>query len=310
MHRMRIMSIGESQLQASVLGYGCWRIAGDGPSAQVNSQIYEKARSAIITAYEAGYSLFDLADIYGGGVAEEIFGRVLKEVSGMRDRIVIVTKAGICMAGVPNPKAPYRYDFSRDHLIEACEGSLKRMGIETIDIFLLHRPDFLCDPEEVASAFSTLHEQGKVKEFGVSNFRPSQVEMLQKYCSFPLRINQIECSVLHLDPFFDGSLDQCISLNITPQAWSPLGGGELFSPKANQHIQHLRSVLERIGAEHGVSAGVIALAWLLRHPAKIQPIVGSTNPDRIKEYAKAAGIMLSREEWYMIMEAAYGKRLP
>ena len=200
------------------MAYGCWRLADVGEEA---------GAAAAIAAYEAGFTLFDHADIYGDNQCETIFGGVLKEVSGMRDAILIASKCGIRKSGEPNPDSPYRYDFSADYIVQSCEASLKRLGVDAIEIYQLHRPDYLCDPDEVAGAFEKLKADGKVQEFGVSNFNPSQLAMLQKACPMPLIVNQVEISLANLTCFDDGTLDQCLAKNITPLAWSPLGGGKL-----------------------------------------------------------------------------------
>jgi len=305
------MRVGKSPLEASVLAYGCWRIAGAATPGALTADQWNAGKAAVLAAYEAGYTLFDHADIYAQGAAEIIFGRALREAPEMRDRVLIATKCGIRFSGDPTPEAPYRYDFSAEHILRSCEGSLKRLGVGTIDLYILHRPDFLCRPEEVAAAFEKLRGEGKARAFGVSNFTPSQVSLLQQACPFPLAVNQIECSLLHLDPLLDGTLDQCLQERITPQAWSPLGGGRLLAGKgASSDVERVRGALEELARQRGVSPAALALAWLLRHPAGIMPIVGSTKPERIRECAKAAEIELSREEWYRLLEAAYGKRLP
>lgn len=302
------VALGNGPLVTSRLGYGCWRLAGDEAPLAITNELRQRARDAILTAYESGITLFDLADIYGGGAAEHLFGEVLRDLPELRDKIVIVTKAGIRRAK-PESGIPYRYDFSQQYLIHAVEGSLRRLGVETIDLWLLHRPDFLAQPEEVAAVFYELRRSGKVREFGVSNFRPSQVKLLERFSPYPLRVNQVQCSVIHLEPFFDGTLDQCLELGITPQAWSPLGGGRLFSER-DQKTARLREVLQTIAKQREVSPAAVALAWLIRHPAQIQPIIGTVSPERIRECVQAQNIELSREEWYLIMEAAYGTRLP
>ena len=202
---------------------GGWRGPGIRPRSPTQAGRPGGGRSS--PRYEAGYTLFDNADIYCRGEAERILGEVLKEVSGMRDRVVIVTKGGIRPGGDPQPDSPGRYDFSASHLINACEQSLRRLGIETIDLYLLHRPDYLADPEEVAQAFSQLKAAGKVRCFGVSNFRPTLVTALQAACPMPLVAHQVEISLAKLDAFTDGTLDQCLIERITPMAWSPLAAG-------------------------------------------------------------------------------------
>ncbi len=274
-------------------------------------------KQAVIAAYEAGYTLFDHADIYCDGLAEQIFGRVLKEVSGMRERVVIATKCGIRKAGEPSAEAPFRYDFSAEHILWSCEESLKRLHVERIDLYQLHRPDYLMDPVEVARVFSKLKQQGKVREFGVSNFRPSQVSALQNACPMPLIVNQVEISLANLTCFEDGTLDQCLNNQMTPLAWSPLAGGQLGSgarrllPSQEVYRPALTvSELDVIAKRRGSSRSAIALAWLLKHPTKIIPILGSTNPETIREAAKATEIELTQEEWYRLLEVARGERLP
>jgi predicted oxidoreductase len=189
--------------------------------------------------------------------------------------------------------------------------------METIDIYQLHRPDYLMDPAEVATAFSRLQQQGKVAQFGVSNFHPAQLSLLQKACSLPLIIHQVEISLARLECFDDGTLDQCLAEKITPLAWSPLGGGRLSdtlpidinSPDHARRIG-LRETLDDIARDYGVSRTIVALAWLLKHPAKIIPIVGSARPEHIRDAAQAYKLQLSRDEWYRLMEAARGERLP
>ncbi|MGC8828432.1 MAG: aldo/keto reductase [Verrucomicrobiia bacterium] len=314
---MKTIGIGAGQLIATRLAYGCWRIAGASNPSEVTPQLFEKGKKAIIAAYEAGYTLFDNADIYSGGTAEKILGSVLREIPGMRNRIIIVTKCGVRRAGEPSSDSPYRYDFSKDYIINSCEGSLKRLGIETIDIYLLHRPDYLCNPEEVAEAFNILYSSGKVKAFGVSNFSPTQIQMLQRYCANKLIVNQIEISLLETSAFEDGRLDQCIMEKITPMAWSPLGGGALCADKSETHskfsqekIKRVREAIDKIAQQKNTTPTVIALAWLLKHPAGIIPIVGSTNPERIRESVAADEIDLTRDEWYTLLQASYGCRLP
>src|ERR1051325_3928647 len=303
-------------LQASRLGYGCWRILGP-EGIEPNRERETAARKAIAAAYETGFTLFDHADVYADGAAEKIFGEVLKEVGGMRERIVITTKCGIRRKGVPHPDSPYRYDFSAEHIIKSCEQSLKRLRIDTIDIYQLHRPDYLMEPAEVAGAFTRLKQQGKVREFGVINFKPHQLSSLQRACPFPLIVHQVEISLAKLDCFEDGTLDQCLAEKITPLAWSPLSGGRLaatlptdINSREPARRIGLRETLDDIARDYGVSRTIVALAWLLKHPARIIPILGSTKPERIREASQAYKLQLSRDEWYRLMEAARGERLP
>ena len=192
---MRSIALGSSSLNVSRLAYGCWRIAGGQEPAGVTPAEEANGRRAVITAHEAGCTFFDLADVYCDGVAEKIFGAALREVSGMRERIVVASKCGIRKRGEPDAFAPNRYDFSAAYLTQSVEQSLKRIGIETLDLLMLHRPDFLCDPAEVASVFSQLQKAGKVREFGVSNFSPSQFTALQCACPMRLLVNQVEINL-------------------------------------------------------------------------------------------------------------------
>jgi len=309
---MKTQPIGKTDLTTTRLSYGCMRIAGTWNPDDVTPERWQKGEEAVIAAYEAGYTLFDHADIYCSGRCEEIFGSVLKKVSGMRERVVIATKCGIRFPGDPNPDSPHRYDFSGKHIVESCNQSLQRLGVETIDVYQLHRPDLLMDPEEVAQAFSTLHAQGKVRHFGVSNFMPSFVSLLQSRLPFPIAVNQVEIHLGRLDPFTDGTLDQCIQEEITPLSWSPLGGGWLGDGGTSREGagQNLLRVLDDAAQKYEVSRTAIALAWLLKHPSGIVPIVGSANPDRIKSAVRADEIELDREDWYRILVAARGKPLP
>ena len=314
---MKTIKLGTSVLTASRLAFGCWRIAGTRDQNVSASEADAAGRAALLAAYEAGYTLFDGADIYGSNRAEEILGKTLGEVPGMRERILITSKCGVRHAGSPNPDSPGRYDFSPDYIVKSCDASLKRLGIETIDLYMLHRPDYLGDPHEIAGAFAQLYDAGKVRFFGVSNFRPSLVNALQAACPFPLVVNQVEISLAQRAAFEDGTLDQCLEKNITPMAWSPLGAGllgdgakRLLPAQQGYKTDDIVKVLDEIAAARGVSRTVIAFAWLLRHPSKIVPIVGTTNPGRIREAVKATEFELSREEWYRLFVAARGEPLP
>jgi predicted oxidoreductase len=314
---MKQQRIGKSDILSSRLSYGCMRVAGTWNPAEIDQAKKDKGKQAILTAYEAGYTLFDHADIYCRGACEEIHGEVLKEVPSMRANIQIATKCGIRFPGDPNPDSPHRYDFSGAHIEESCHKSRTRLGVEQIDIYQLHRPDLLMDPSEIASAFTRLKAQGVVKHFGVSNFLPSFVSALQSQLDFPLIVNQVEIHLGRLDCFYDGTLDQCLENQMTPLSWSPLGGGWLGTggtiPDDHADFEKriaLLDTLDAIAIGYGVSRTVIALAWLMKHPSHIIPIVGSCNPDHINDAAKADEIDLDREDWYRILVAARGKPLP
>ena len=309
---MKTIALGGSSLVSSRLAYGCWRIAD-----QEDAACAARGRQAVVAAYEAGYTLFDHADIYCQGRAKAVFGQVLREVGGMRKQVVLASKCGIRPGGDPVAGAPYRYDFSAEYITRACEGSLCRLGVEQIDLYQLHRPDYLMDPAEIAQAFDALRQAGKVREFGVSNFRPSQVAALQKACPMRLLVNQVEISLACRSCFDDGTLDQCLAEGMTPLAWSPLAGGLLGdgahrllpAQEAYQAGPAVRA-LDEAAAAHGTSRTAVGLAWLLKHPSGIVPIVGSTEPARIRAAVHAAALDLSREEWYGLLEAACGERLP
>ena len=314
---MKTIKLGKSSLITSRLCYGCWRIAGTRDQFKSAAVADAEGRAAVLAAYEAGYTLFDGADIYGGGRAEEILGQTLREVSGLREKILITSKCGVRHAGSPHPDSPQRWDFSPEYIVSACEASLQRLGVDTIDLYMLHRPDLLGDPHQIAGAFAQLYDAGKVRFFGVSNFRPSLVNALQAACPFPLVVNQVEISLAQRASLEDGTLDQCLEKNITPMAWSPLGAGllgdgakRLLPGQQGYKTDGIVKVLDEIAATRGVSRTVVAFAWLLKHPSQIVPIVGTTNPDRIREAVRATEFELTREEWYRLFLAARGEPLP
>jgi predicted oxidoreductase len=311
---MKTLRLGRSALVASRLAYGCWRLAGsEGQPPEPTSAVGIRAVHA---AADAGYTMFDLADIYGGGRCEEIFGEALRAAPELRARILIASKCGIRRAGEP-AGTPVRYDFNTEYIVTSVEGSLRRLGIETLDLLMLHRPDYLMDPHTVAGAFVQLRDAGKVREFGVSNFRPSQVTALQRLCPLPLAVNQVELSLLQLAALEDGTLDQCLAETITPMAWSPLAGGLLGSHvhgllpgQRGYEPTRVNTMLDRLAGALGATREAVALAWLLRHPAGIQPVVGSTDPARIRAAAAADALNLSHADWYHLVTAARTTPLP
>jgi predicted oxidoreductase len=306
---MKTADLETNPLRASRLAYGCWRLAS-APERR------EADQRAVRTAYEAGYTAFDHADIYGRGEAEKIFGEVLHQVPGMRERVTIITKAGVRRVDDP-AGSPYHFNLSSEHLIRSCEGSLQRLGVGTIDVFLLHRADWLVDPADVAEAFSRLKQSGKVRWFGISNCRPSLVSALQAACPMPLIAHQVEISLGQRAALDDGTLDQCLAAKMTPMAWSPLGGGQ-FADGATRLLKYQEGyrtdgvlpLLDEYAKLRGVTRSTVALAWLLKHPAGIMPIVGSTNPQHIRDAVRAPEVNLSREEWYRLLTAARGEPLP
>lgn len=293
--------LGASGVTVSRLVYGCMRLVGrDGDRS--------RGKEAVHAALDAGFTIFDHADIYAGGECERLFGTVLKASPGLRERLFLVSKCGIRFAGDPAADAPKRYDFSRAHLLESVEGSLDRLATDRLDLLLLHRPDFLGDPDEVAAAFAELKAAGKVRYFGVSNFRPSQLSSFARAVDEPLIVNQIEISLARLDAFDDGSLDQCAELDIVPQAWSPLRGSVLpgNDPEADARV---RRELERQAVRYGVADWLVVLAWLQKPSAGIAPVIGSTDPERIRQAPASLTIDYSREDWYRLLEARRGSEV-
>lgn len=304
---MKTIVLGNSQLESSRLVYGCMRISGDNSPAD-----REKGKQAIRAAIEAGYTHFDHADVYGGGASETLFSEVLSEMPDVREKLLITGKCGIRVPGDPNEGDPKRYDFSRQYLIDSVDGILQRLGVDYLDLLLLHRPDFLFSAQEVAGTFEILEEAGKVRHFGVSNFRPSQLSLLQSYCEVPLLANQVEVNIDNMDAFSDGTLDQCQEFNISPMAWCPLGGvvypawGKHLSEEQLKRVQaELLKQAEKYGAEHWV----VILAWLLKHPAGILPIVGSTQPARIRAAKQSLELDYSAVDWYRLLEARNGQEV-
>ena len=305
---MENITLNSDGVISSRLIYGCMRIAGDN-----SGEAREKGKLALRTAIEAGYTHFDHADIYGGGHCETLFAEVLKESPQLRDKLLITSKAGIRPTNIDNPYAPTRYDFSEGYLLNSVDGILKRLNIESLDIFLLHRPDYLFNPHEVADTFALLKASGKVKNFGVSNFKPSQVSLLQSVLPMQLLINQVEINIHNIDALLDGTLDQCQTLGITPLAWCPLGGvtysawGNTFTAEDEQRIE---CELTQQAEQYQCARWQVILAWLLKHPANICPIIGSTTPERIIAAKKSLALNYSREDWYRLLEARNGVPLP
>lgn len=304
---MKKISVG-GLLEGTEVSLGCMRM---------NALSINEAESLLKLSMSEGITFFDHADIYGQGASEEIFGTAVKNVGIKREDMILQTKCGIRKGF---------FDFSKDHIINSVEKSLKRLQTDYVDTLLLHRPDTLVEPEEVAEAFNILHKDGKVKYFGVSNQNPYQIELLQKYVGQKLIINQLQFGIMHtgmidaginvnmtndVSIVRDGSiLDYCRLKDITIQAWSPYQYGFFDGVFLdNEKFPELNKVIDKIAKEKGVSNITIATAWILRHPAKIQVIVGTMNETRLKEVAKASNVVLTREEWYEIYIAS-GHELP
>lgn len=327
---MKTIPIPNLPLSASRLIFGCMTIGGSWNKAEPITDTHRaSAMLALHTALDAGITFFDHADIYCAGKSEAVFAGFLAESPRRRDQIVVQTKCGIRFGGSPDPDSPARYDFSRDHLIASVEGSLRRLGTDRIDILLLHRPDPLVEPEEVAAAFDALQASGKVLHFGVSNHTAAQIELLKTAVKQPFVANQVELSVLHpqlIDAGVvfnqtrpsgpvrnEGTLEYCRQHGIAIQAWSPLAKGAVVNGESRSSPEAARAVADEVhrqAAALGVSPEAIGLAWLLRHPAGIQPVLGTTNPDRIRAAAQADGVTLTREGWYRLFEAGRGAAVP
>lgn len=261
---------------------------------------------------EAGVTTMDHAEVYGGYTSEKIFGEAVADYPGLRDKMQIVTKCGIRLqdSQVQPGVSHQHYNTDRDYIVATAEKSLKHLATEYLDLLLIHRPDALMDADETAAAFTQLKEQGKVRFFGVSNFNPTQFSLLQSRLPFPLVTNQVECSVVHMEPVHDGTLDQCQQLRVNPMAWSPLGGGALFTGDGEKE-ERLRSTMTAIGEETGgFDIDQVALAWLLRHPAGIFPVLGTGKLSRVEKAVESLNISLSREQWYRIWSASTGTGVP
>lgn len=306
---MKTINLGHSGLQASAVALGIMRM---------DALNVDQATKVIETAVDLGINYVDSADIYGGGKSSEIFGAALKQSSVSRDQLYIQSKGGI----VPGK----RYDFSKQHILDAVNGELERLGVDYLDSFLLHRPDALMEPEDVAAAFDELQASGKVRHFGVSNFNPGQVDLLQSALNQRLMINQLQFGIMHTNAIdfglhtnmqddrsinHDGGVIEYARLHkMTIQAWSPYQYGNfagifLDNPK----FPKLNAAMQALADEKHTSKSAIATAWILRHPAKFQVILGTMNPTHLAENAAGADIDLTRQEWYDIYFAA-GNDLP
>ena len=305
---MRMMKLGPSSLEVPVVAVGCMRLTSLDSAA---------AERFVQGALELGANFFDHADIYGGGRCEEVFAAAVHMRSDVREHLILQSKCGIRRG---------MYDFSREHILQAVDGSLQRLKTDYLDVLLLHRPDALVEPAEVAEAFSQLERAGKVRHFGVSNQNPLQIQLLQKYLTQPVVANQLQLSITNttmMDAGMNvnmeneaavdrdgGVLDFCRLHDITIQPWSPFQHG-FFSGVflGNEKFPELNRKIDEVAARYGVSNTTIAIAWLLRHPARMQPITGTMNLERLRDCVKAADITLTRPEWYEIYRAA-GNRLP
>lgn len=267
-------------------------------------------RNFIHQCLDLGITTFDHADIYGSYTCETLFGQALADEPALRSRIELVTKCGIQLVSPNRPETyVHHYDTSRAHIIASAERSLRNLRTDYLDLLLIHRPDPLLDADEVAGALTELRTAGKVLHVGVSNFMPWQFHLLQSRLDFPLVTNQIELSVLYLAPLHDGTLDQLQRLRVPPMAWSPVAGGRLFAA-GDERAARVRAALDTVGREVGASVDQVALAWLLRHPARVLPVMGTGKIERLREAVAAESLVLDRQQWFMIWEASAGHEVP
>jgi predicted oxidoreductase len=293
--------LGATGISVSSLAWGMWRFKGSDVG---------HATSLVRAALDAGITLFDTADIYGPdngepfGASEALLGRVFAADSGLRGQMVLATKGGIRM-GVP-------YDSSSAYISEAVDASLKRLGVDHVDLWQIHRPDLLAHPAEVAEALDRIVSSGRARAVGVSNFTPAQVAALTSYLETPLASIQPEFSALATKPLFDGTMDQAMQMGLAVLAWSPLGQGRLGEARADAapNVRAAAEVIGRIAKEQGVSATAVAYAFVGAHPARPIPIVGTQTPARIAEARHAMKVSFTRAQWYEILQAAMGERLP
>lgn len=292
------------------LAYGCMNICGK-PKAPK-----EAPHEAILAAYEAGFRLFDHADIYRGGECEKAHARALAECPKMAAETFTISKAGHVFPKWGSPE-PHHYNTEPQHLIDSARASRDRLGVERIDLFLIHRHDPLLDPFAVGEAFARLHEEGVVGHVGVSNHLPWQLEALRRNSPLPLIANQIQFHPGHVDPVFDGTLDHALAHGIRPMAWASIGKGAFASGGAvaeahpeRDRFRRIQAALDDVAERHGVTRTQATLAWLRRHPSAPIPVVGTTNPERIAEAWAAKDYTMDRIDWFRILIASRGERMP
>ena len=325
MSGLRTTRIPHTDLEVSRLAYGGVQFAAWDRNP-ITAEEIRKGVELVDVALEQGITLFDHADIYGHGKCEEVFSAVWEAIPDARERMVLQSKCGIRRPG--DDKSITHYDFSYEHITSAVEGSLKRLKVERLDVLLLHRPDALVEPDEVARAVAHLKTQGMIRYLGVSNHNIGQIALLQRSLAEPLVANQLELSLLHHGLISDGLivntpgtpqaqslsglLDYCRLHGLQIQAWSPAAKGRLGSPlgDAPRSVHDTKRLVMELAARKGCPEDAIVLAWLLHHPAEIVPIIGTSRPDRLRASCEADRVELSREEWYRLLAAACGRSVP
>lgn len=324
---MKTYRIPNTDLDVTRLGYGTASLGGSWDQSPITQDIRDRADVLLHTAVDNGINFIDLADVYTWGKSNKVVGEVIKNDPAFRDQVILQSKAGIKLPGMLAPDSTTVYDFSYENLTTSVETTLQSLNTDYLDILLLHRPDALVEPDEVARAFDDLQSSGKVRYFGVSNQNAFLIELLQSNLDQPLVVNQVELNLLHNDLINDGlifnnhgqsysgahgTLDYCRANDIMIQAWSPVAKGKLFNPPddAPENLKNTSAEINRLADKHDTTPSAIALAWLLRHPAGIQPILGTRNPDRIPDSVKADEVSLSRLEWYTLLEKANGVSVP
>jgi predicted oxidoreductase len=289
----------------SPLALGTWRLLADPHTATPAG-----ALALIRAAFEAGIDTIDTAEIYGGYEVEARLGEALQLDPGLRAKVRIVTKAGIY---VPHPSVPARqtahYDAGATRLVASAEASLYKLGVERLDLFLVHRPDWFTHPAETADGLKQLLASGKVAAVGVSNYTPAQWDALAQHLGHAPATNQVQFNPFHLDPMFDGTFDRCMAAGVRPMAWSPTGGGRLFTGTQDEAVR-VREKLEALAPKYGVGADALCHAWVMAHPSRPVSVLGTNKPERVASAAKAMGVVFEREDWFAVAEAARGARIP
>ncbi|MCI4667360.1 MAG: aldo/keto reductase [Bacteroidia bacterium] len=291
-------------LEFSPIIVGTMRLGSWG--ANMDTQSLERF---IDECVDMGLVDFDHADIYGHYTEEARFGEVLRRRKDLVNKLRITTKCGIKLVTENRPSHALKsYDLSKAHILASVDQSLKDLGVEQVELLLLHRPDSLMNPHEVAEAFEQIRSAGKIKHFGVSNYSTSQFDLLNSFT--PLVTNQVELSLLQLDALYDGTLDQSLRLGLKPTVWSPFGGGKIFQESDDEQVQRVQETAKALAEKYNAGVDQILLAWIFKHPANIVPVVGSSKTSRIKSALEAKNIQLTHQEWYMLLESSIGNEVP